>query len=40
MKRYWLQNVTKGFETLITKFIECLHERGHVVYLDPQVATL
>ena len=31
MKRYWLQNDTKGFETLITRFIERLHERGHSI---------
>jgi len=31
MKRYWLQNDTKGFETLIAKFIKRLHERGHSI---------
>jgi hypothetical protein len=31
MKRYWLQNDTKNFQTLITKFIERLHKRGHSI---------
>jgi hypothetical protein len=31
MNRYWLQNNPQDFQTLLTKFIERLHARGHTI---------
>jgi hypothetical protein len=29
MRRYWLQNNTKDFEAILSKFIQCLTKRGN-----------
>jgi hypothetical protein len=31
MNRYWLQNNPQDFQTLLSKFIERLHARGHTI---------
>jgi hypothetical protein len=31
LRRYWIQNSPADFQELVTKFVERLHDRGHII---------